>query len=148
MPVEKPPVRAAVVGTGGIVTGAHLSALRAHAGRVRLVGAVDVDERRLAGFLAEAGDGVRGYRGMAEMLGSEEPDMVLIGTPPSLHAEQVRTALDAGAWVLCEKPLCLSLAEFDAIAAAALDRGLAIRSLGSPDNNLGAVFEYLTGGQA
>ena len=85
---------------------------------MRLVGAVDVDERRLAGFLAEAGDGVRGYRGMAEMLGSEEPDMVLIGTPPSLHAEQVRTALDAGAWVLCEKPLCLSLAEFEVIAAA------------------------------
>jgi hypothetical protein len=34
---------------------------------------------------------------------------------------------------------------YDALAAAALDRGLLVRSLTSPDNNLGAVFEYLTG---
>jgi predicted dehydrogenase len=117
MPVEKTPVRAAVVGTGGIVTGSHLPALRAHAARVRLVGAADADESRLAQFLDRAGDGVSGYAGMAELLAAEEPDLVLIGTPPSLHAEQARAALRAGAWVLCEKPLCLSLAEYDAIAA-------------------------------
>jgi predicted dehydrogenase len=108
----------AVVGTGGIVTGSHLSALRAHKDRVRLVGAVDVDESRLAAFLAEAGGGVSGYPGITEMLAAEQPDLVLIGTPPALHAEQARTALQAGAWVLCEKPLCLSLAEYDEIAAA------------------------------
>jgi ABC-2 type transport system ATP-binding protein len=37
---------------------------------------------------------------------------------------------------------------YDALAAAALDRGVAVRSLGSPDNNLGAVFDYLTGGRS
>lgn len=118
MPVEKSPVRVAVVGTGGIVTGSHLSALKAQSGRVRLVGAVEVDERRLAAFLDRAGDGVSGYPGMTEMLAAEQPDLVLIGTPPALHAEQTRTALRAGAWVLCEKPLCLSLAEYDEIASA------------------------------
>ncbi|WP_181768966.1 Gfo/Idh/MocA family protein [Streptomyces albidus (ex Kaewkla and Franco 2022)] len=123
MPVEKTPVRAAVVGTGGIVTGAHLPALQAHSDRVRLVGAVDVDETRLASFLAQAGDGVSGYPGMTEMLAAEEPDLVLIGTPPALHVEQARTALSAGAWVLCEKPLCLSLAEYDEIAAAEEEAG-------------------------
>ncbi|NLU71289.1 Gfo/Idh/MocA family oxidoreductase [Streptomyces sp. HNM0575] len=117
MPVDQTPVRAAVVGTGGIVSGSHLQALRAHARRVRLVGAADVDERRLAAFLDLAGDGVTGYPGITEMLVAERPDLVLIGTPPSLHAEQIRAALRAGAWVLCEKPLCLSLAEFDAVAA-------------------------------
>jgi ABC-2 type transport system ATP-binding protein len=35
---------------------------------------------------------------------------------------------------------------YDDIAAAVLDRGIAVASLTSPDNNLGAVFEYLTGG--
>jgi predicted dehydrogenase len=117
MPVDQTPVRAAVVGTGGVVSGSHLQALRAHYGRVRLVGAADVDDRRLAAFLELAGDGVNGYPDIDELLAAERPDLVLIGTPPSLHAEQIRTALRAGAWVLCEKPLCLSLAEYDAIAA-------------------------------
>ena len=123
MPFEKTPVRAAVVGTGGIIAGAHLPALRAHADRVRLVGAVDVDESRLADFLGEAGEGVSGYPGVTEMLAAQQPDLVLIGTPPSLHAEQARAALRAGAWVLCEKPLCLSLAEYDSIAAEEGDEG-------------------------
>ena len=118
MPVETFPVRAAVVGTGAIVTGSHLPALRAHADRVRLVAAVDVDEGRLAAFRAEAGGPCAGYRDTARMLAAERPDLVLIGTPPSLHPEQACAALEAGAWVLCEKPLCLSLAEYDEIAAA------------------------------
>ncbi|MFI8998511.1 Gfo/Idh/MocA family protein [Streptomyces sp. NPDC053542] len=117
MPVSAP-VRAAVVGTGGIVTGSHLPALRELHGRVRLVAAVDTDPARLTAFRELAGDEVHGYGDLAEMLAAERPDLVLLGTPPALHAEQARAALRAGAWVLCEKPLCLSLAEYDAIAAA------------------------------
>ncbi len=33
-------------------------------------------------------------------------DFVVICTPPSLHLEQIKTCLDAGIPVLCEKPLC------------------------------------------
>jgi ABC-2 type transport system ATP-binding protein len=36
---------------------------------------------------------------------------------------------------------------YDLIAEVSLERDLAIRSLTSPDNNLNAVFEYLTGGR-
>ncbi|WP_327657303.1 Gfo/Idh/MocA family protein [Streptomyces sp. NBC_00483] len=111
-------LRVAVVGTGGIATGAHLSALRAHSDRVELVAAVDVDPGRLAAFQEAAGEGVSGYTDLAAMLGEVRPDLVLIGTPPWLHREQTIAALKAGAWVLCEKPLCLSLAEYDEIAAA------------------------------
>jgi ABC-2 type transport system ATP-binding protein len=35
---------------------------------------------------------------------------------------------------------------YDEIAAAVLDGGIDVTDLASPDNNLGAVFEYLTGG--
>ena len=114
--------RAAVVGTGGIVTGAHLPALTAHADRVDLVAAVDVDAGRLDSFrvaAAEAGArDVTGYQDLGAMLAAERPDLVLIGTPPALHHGQTVAALEAGAWVLSEKPLTLSLAEYDAIAAA------------------------------
>jgi predicted dehydrogenase len=110
--------RVAVVGTGAIVSGSHLAALAAHADRTELVAAVDVDPGRLAAFRELAGGAVTGYTSIDAMLDAERPDLVLIGTPPSLHREQTVAALKAGAWVLCEKPLTLSLAEYDEIAAA------------------------------
>ncbi len=110
--------RVAVIGTGAIVGGSHLPALRAHSDRVELVAAVDVDQARLDAFRELAGAEVAGYTSTGDMLDAVRPDLVLIGTPPSLHREQTVAALKAGAWVLCEKPLCLSLAEYDDIAAA------------------------------
>ncbi len=110
--------RVAVVGTGAIVGGSHLPALRAHSDRVELVAAVDVDQERLDAFRELAGEQVAEYTSMDAMLDAVRPDLVLIGTPPSLHRDQTVAALKAGAWVLCEKPLTLSLAEYDEIAAA------------------------------
>jgi ABC-2 type transport system ATP-binding protein len=37
---------------------------------------------------------------------------------------------------------------YDEVAAAVIDHGVEVRALSSPDNNLGAVFDYLTGGAA
>ncbi|MDO0917204.1 Gfo/Idh/MocA family oxidoreductase [Streptomyces sp. DT2A-34] len=110
--------RVAVIGTGAIVSGSHLPALRHHADRAELVAAVDVDRARLDAFRELAGEDVAGYTSTDDMLDAVRPDLVLIGTPPSLHREQTVASLKAGAWVLCEKPLCLSLAEYDDIAAA------------------------------
>ncbi|SMQ14401.1 Predicted dehydrogenase [Streptomyces sp. Ag82_O1-12] len=110
--------RVAVVGTGAIVSGSHLPALRAHSDRVELVAAVDVDQERLDAFRELAGAQVAGFASVDAMLDAVRPDLVLIGTPPSLHRDQTVAALKAGAWVLCEKPLTLSLAEYDEIAAA------------------------------
>ncbi|MDX6363694.1 MAG: hypothetical protein QOC85_2704 [Streptomyces sp.] len=133
--VSSRPVRTAVVGTGGIATSSHLAALRAQGHRVDLVAAVDPDATRLDAFRAAAALptepespaeaapawNVTGYRDLADMLAAERPDLVLIGTPPALHRAQAVAALRAGAWVLCEKPYCLSLAEYDEIAAAEQD---------------------------
>ncbi|CAM5373377.1 Inositol 2-dehydrogenase/D-chiro-inositol 3-dehydrogenase [Streptomyces hirsutus] len=110
--------RVAVVGTGAIVADSHLPALRAHIDRTELVAAVDVDPDRLDAFRELAGGQVAGYASVEVMLDAVRPDLVLIGTPPSLHREQTVASLRAGAWALCEKPLCLSLAEYDEIAAA------------------------------
>jgi hypothetical protein len=54
-PASAPRIRAAVVGTGAIVTDSHLPALRAHADRVELVSAVDIDPDRVKLF-REAAD--------------------------------------------------------------------------------------------
>ncbi|MEV5388574.1 Gfo/Idh/MocA family oxidoreductase [Streptomyces sp. NPDC052721] len=118
MSLPAPRRRVAVIGTGAIVTGSHLPALRAHAERVELVAAVDVDQGRLDAFRQLAGARIDGFTSTDAMLDAVHPDLVLIGTPPALHREQTVAALGAGAWVLCEKPLCLSPAELDDITAA------------------------------
>ena len=48
----------------------------------------------------------------------EKPDLVQIAVPPQFHCELAVRSLEAGAWVLCEKPLCASLAELDRIEDA------------------------------
>ncbi|MEW2556818.1 Gfo/Idh/MocA family protein [Streptomyces zhihengii] len=118
-------LRAAVVGTGAIARGSHLPALAEHADEVGLVAAVDVNPAMLDDFRAAAGTDVKGYTRLDEMLADARPDLVLLGSPPAFHREQTVQALNAGAWVLCEKPLCLSLAEYDAIAAAEAPGGAA-----------------------
>src|SRR5689334_17748154 len=110
------PRRVAIVGTGGIA-GQHVAAVRAQGSRARLVAAVDVDPARLEDFRQRSGV-EHGYADVGEMLAEERPDLVCVATPPALHAELSVRCLEGGAWVLCEKPLCASLAELDRIADA------------------------------
>jgi predicted dehydrogenase len=56
------------------------------------------------------------------MLDGEAPDFVDIASPPGIHAEAARMALQAGAHVLVEKPLALTLPELDALAALAAEK--------------------------
>jgi predicted dehydrogenase len=53
-------------------------------------------------------------------------DAVVIGTPNALHAPQALSALDAGKHVLVEKPMAVSVAECDAMIAAAQGSGTSL----------------------
>jgi predicted dehydrogenase len=72
-------------------------------------------------------------------LEKERPDLVGIATSPGPHAALSVQALEAGAWVLCEKPLCASLRELDRIQEAEQRTG----------NRCASVFQFRfgTGGQ-
>jgi len=109
-------LRAAIVGTGGIAS-EHARSLHAAGARVQLVAATDVDPRRLADF-CETHSIAHAYPSAAAMLAAEHPDLIHICTPPATHALLAVEALEAGASVFCEKPLCGSLAELDRIEAA------------------------------
>lgn len=113
--------RAALIGTGGIAN-AHVRALRAHADRVDLVAAVDVDAQRVAAFSETHGIPDH-FDDPETMLARVKPDLVHVCTPPGVHAELSVQAMETGAWVLCEKPLCASLAEMDRIEAAERSTG-------------------------
>src|SRR5690349_7757754 len=49
----------------------------------------------------------------------KDVDAIIVCTPPHLHAEMTIAALLAGKHVLCEKPLCRTLEEAEAMVAAA-----------------------------
>ena len=54
-----------------------------------------------------------------EILDDSSIDLVLVCTPPHLHAEMTIACLESGKHVLCEKPLCSTLEEADFMLAAA-----------------------------
>lgn len=54
-------------------------------------------------------------------------DAVVVCTPPHNHAEITIAALSTGKHVLCEKPLCRSLAEAEAMLASARSSGLTLK---------------------
>ncbi len=107
--------RVAIIGTGGIA-GQHTAAWDAAGDRVERVAAVDIDADRVKAFAEKHGI-PRSYTSTTEMLERERPDLVHICTPPALHFPLIIEALQAGASVLCEKPLCASLRQLDEIVA-------------------------------
>jgi predicted dehydrogenase len=115
-------IRVAIVGSGEIARVAHLPAVESLADDLELVAAVDVDLGRaeaLAAHYRIAG----AYVDLALMLAEVEPDLVIVCTPPAAHHPAIRQCLEAGAWVWCEKPPVLSLAEYDDLAAYERDGG-------------------------
>jgi len=51
------------------------------------------------------------YVDPVELLDTVHPDFVFLGSPPSMHLEQIRMCVERGIPILCEKPLCLSSKE-------------------------------------
>ncbi len=53
------------------------------------------------------------------MLAGESPDFVDVASPPAYHAATARAALESGAHVIVEKPLCLEPEHFDELRSLA-----------------------------
>ncbi len=64
------------------------------------------------------------YDSLEALLADPQIDVVHITTPNYLHHQQVRAVIDAGKHVLCEKPLAVSIAEGQDLAARAADAGV------------------------
>lgn len=131
-----PVYRAALIGTGTFAA-EHMVALRAAENRVEVVAAVNTDVSRGQAFCNQHHIPAF-FPTTSEMLAEIQPDLVHICTPPVTHADLAIACLQAGAHVLCEKPLCGSLAEFDRLQDAEARSG----------KTLSTVFQWRFGSAA
>jgi predicted dehydrogenase len=108
-------IRLALVGCGGI-SKSHAARFAAHAGRMKVVATVDVNEEQ-ARFAAEQIGAKKFATDFREVL--PDVDAVLLALPHHLHHPVGVECLNAGVHVLMEKPLANSEAEcLDLIAAS------------------------------
>jgi predicted dehydrogenase len=110
-------LRGGISGFGAVAAQAHLPGWRTRSD-LQIVAIHDpISERRhLALRLIK---NVRVYDDLELMLTGERLDFLDVASPPALHAQAVRAALEAGAHVIVEKPLCLDPADFDSLASLA-----------------------------
>jgi predicted dehydrogenase len=110
-------VRVGVVGAGLVAQAEHLPYLSSLRDRFTIAAVAEPSQtvREAVG----ARYGVSGlhadYRGLLDAGGL---DAVVVCSPAGTHAEVVLGALDAGLHVFVEKPMCITLADCDAIIAA------------------------------
>src|SRR6266481_14752 len=113
-------LRGAISGFGEVAARAHLPGWRTRDDVGIAVVHDPVSERRHEAIRLIKS--VRVYDDLGLMLDGEAPDFVDIASPPKQHAESIRAALNAGAHVLAEKPLCLELEDFQQLTRLAAEK--------------------------
>lgn len=123
-PVTDPgALSAAVIGCGGI-SHEHLNHLSSSP-RARLIAVCDRSPA-LAELARERYGAELAATDAGEMLAAVRPDVVHVLTPPNTHVELTQLAVEAGAHVICEKPLAPSAAETKSLLETAAHCGRAV----------------------
>ncbi len=116
----RPPLRVAVVGVGHL--GKHHARILALLPGVDLMAVVDTNRPRVEEIAAAYG--TRALTDYRELLG--RVDAVTLAVPTERHSEIALSFLEARVPVLVEKPMARSLAEADAMIAAAAKSGVTL----------------------
>ena len=141
-------VRVALIGSGGI-SAAHGKGFIKYGDKIKCVALCDVSQDNLkkrSEQLKDVGGGAADSsptgRSMLKEMGGEI-DAVDICLPHHLHAPAILDAAAAGKHILCEKPMCMSLAEADQIADGGEEVGRHVHVGAQP-----ALHAGRAGGQA
>src|ERR1700733_7328168 len=111
-------VRAAVVGYGGAFVMGKYHGEMINAAGMQVVAACDVDPARME-IAAKDFPGIRTYTDIDALLEDPEVDLVILILPHNLHAPVAVKAANKGKHVIVEKPMCISVAQADAMIDAA-----------------------------
>ena len=113
-------VRWGIVGTARIARKAFVPAVAAAGGVITTVAGRELS--RASQYAAGTGI-ARAVQGYQALLDDPDVDALYIPLPNRLHAEWTTRALQAGKAVLCEKPLCGTLAGTEQVLAVARETG-------------------------
>jgi len=111
--------RVGLIGGGEVARG-HLEGL-GELGNVQVVGVAEIDPER-RGWLEQAYR-VKTYADYRDMLAKENLDIAIVGLPHYLHLEASLDAFSAGAHVLLEKPMEITVERCDQIIDGARKHG-------------------------
>jgi len=114
----------AIVGFGNVAANGHVPGWR-ECDRFRIVAVTDPDPRRRA-LAQELLPAVRVYPDTAALFAAERLDFVDIAAPPAMHTPAIVAAANAGAHILCEKPLATALDAYAPAAAAVARAGVVL----------------------
>ena len=110
-----PTVGVGLLGYGAIARG-HAESVAATRGlELRAVCDISAERRDLAAREL----GVTTYAEMDDLVRDPDVGLVVVGTPPSVHADPAVAALDAGKHVVCEKPFAITVDDADRMIDAA-----------------------------
>jgi predicted dehydrogenase len=143
-------LRFAIIGCGKIAP-RHASEAARHG---QLVAVCDIVKEK-ADTIASSFN-ARAYYSIDDLLKNESLDIAAVCTPNGLHAEHSIKALQAGAHVLCEKPLCIHTDDAQRMIAAAKESArklfvvkstrynpaLAALKKAIAENKLGSVYSF------
>ncbi len=99
-----------IIGAGSIVQWGHCPTFQDSISSTEVVAICDVQKERVEQFARERGI-PHAYDDYEEMLRKEDLDIVVVAVPNAFHKPMSIAALQAGAHVLCEKPVALTLAD-------------------------------------
>lgn len=110
-------LRVAIIGNGNI-SQAHMRGYKALRDKVEIVACCDIDFEKAKRYAAQHGIPAV-YADYNEMLAKEKPDAVSVCTWNAAHKDATIAALNAGAHVICEKPMAMNAEEAQAMVDAA-----------------------------
>lgn len=118
---SREPIRVAIAGQGRSGYLVHANWLRRASPQYHIVAVADeIAERRGD---AERELGARAYADYRQLIDNGGFDLMVNALPTSLHTSATVEALLAGFHVVCEKPVAISVCEFDRMTAAAREAG-------------------------
>jgi predicted dehydrogenase len=122
-------LRIALIGAGGI-SHEHAAGILAHQDKIECVALCDISSDNLEKRAQQLGNNPARFSDWKKMLAAlgADVDAVDICLPHHLHAPAILDAVAAGKHVLCEKPMCTSLAEAENIVAAVKKAGVVYMS--------------------
>ena len=117
----KDTVRWGILGTGGIARAFALGLKHAPGAVLAAVGSRTLENAQT--FARELGI-EQAYGSYQELADAPDVDIIYIGTPHPMHAENALLALGGGKAVLCEKPFTMNRVEAGEVVALARAKGL------------------------